>query len=500
MTFNSISFLIFFPAVAILYFLIPGRYRTAFLLLASFYFYMVFVPKYIFILLFLIVADYFLAQIMEKRTGRERKILLVLSILANLGALVFFKYFNFFGENIAAIANFLNWNYSPAVLSIIVPLGLSFHVFTSLSYVIEVYRGKYKPEKNFFAYALYIAFFPKLVSGPIERPYNLLPQFHKEHVFDYDRVTAGLQRMLWGFFKKIVVADNLALYVNQIYAEPYDYSGLVLITATIFFAVQLYYDFSGYTDIALGAAQVLGFKLMENFNLPYFSGSIAEFWRRWHISLSSWLSDYIYYPLVLSAKKISKFRLYWALLVTFILIGLWHGANWTFIAFGTIQGLYMIFGQITKDFRQWLANTIGLLQWPRLRRAFQIAITFGLVCLGFIFFRANTINDAYFIVVSSFSGLTGLAGGLAASIYQLNFHPLYEALKPLFERMGVDRSIFLPLVAIFAIAEIIDFRFGLFKAINSQHILIRWLIYIAAILAIMNLGVTFEAPFIYKRF
>lgn len=461
---------------------------------------MAFVPKYIFILLFLIVADYFLAQSIEKRTGRERKLLLFASILINLGALIFFKYFNFFGENIASIANFLNWNYSSTVLSIIVPLGLSFHVFTSLSYVIEVYRGKYKPEKNFFAYALYVAFFPKLVSGPIERPYNLLPQFHEKHYFDYDRVTAGLQRMLWGFFKKIVVADNLALYVNQIYGQPHDYSGLVLITATVFFAFQLYYDFSGYTDIALGTAQVLGFKLMENFNLPYFSGSIAEFWRRWHISLSSWLSDYVYYPLALSAKRINRFRLYWALLATFILIGLWHGANWTFVAFGAIQGSYLIFGQMTKNFRQRLAKITDLSQWPRLRRVSQIAITFGLVCLGFVFFRANTINDAYFIVINSFSGLAGLAGSLAASIYQFDFHPIYEALNPLLQRMGVDRSIFLPLIAIFAIAEIIDFRFGLFNAINSKPIWIRWLIYIAAILAIMNLGVTFEAPFIYNRF
>lgn len=441
-----------------------------------------------------------MAQSIEKRIGRERKLLLLASILINLGALIFFKYFNFFGENIAAIANFLNWNYSPTALSIIVPLGLSFHVFTSLSYVIEVYRGKYKSEKNFFAHALYIAFFPKLVSGPIERPYNLLPQFHEKHYFDYDRVTAGLQRMLWGFFKKIVVADNLALYVNQIYGQPHDYSGLVLITATVFFAFQLYYDFSGYTDIAIGAAQVLGFKLMENFNLPYFSGSIAEFWRRWHISLSSWLSDYVYYPLVFSTKRISPLRLYFSLLITFVLIGLWHGANWTFVTFGAIQGFYLIFGQITKNWREQLAQITGLLQRPRLRRVSQMVITFGLVCLGFIFFRADTLGDAYFIVVSSFSGLAGLVGGLAASIYQLNFHPLFEALMPLIERMGVDRSIFLPLIVIFITAEIIDFRLGLFKAINSQHIFIRWLIYIAAILAIMNLGVTFEAPFIYVRF
>src|SRR3989344_2706600 len=362
MSFNSISFLIFLPIIACLYFLVLHRYRTLLLLIASGYFYMVFVPKYIFILLFLIIADYFLAQAIEKRTGRERKFLLFASILTNLSALTFFKYFNFFSENVAALAGFLNWNYSPAILSFILPLGLSFHIFTSLSYVIEVYRGKYKPEKNFLIYALYVSFFPKLVAGPIERPYNLLPQLHEKYDFDYGRITAGLQRILWGFFKKIVIADNLALYVNQIYNQPHEYSGIVLAVATALFAFQLYYDFSGYTDIAIGSAQIFGFKLMENFNLPYFSVSIAEFWRRWHISLSSWLSDYVYYPLVLSSKRIGRIKIYWALFVTFILIGLWHGANWTFVAFGAIQGLYMIFGQMTKNFRQWLTKITGLLK------------------------------------------------------------------------------------------------------------------------------------------
>ncbi|MDO8743457.1 MAG: MBOAT family O-acyltransferase [Candidatus Azambacteria bacterium] len=487
MLFNSFSFLIFFPVVVLLYFLIPYRYRTLLLLIASGYFYMVFVPKYIFILLFLITADYFLAKAIEKRTGRKRKILLLASILANLGTLAFFKYFNFFSENIAALADFLNWNYSPAVLSLILPLGLSFHVFTSLSYVIEVYRGKYKPEKNFLTYALYVSFFPKLVSGPIERPYNLLPQLHENHNFNYDRVAAGLQRILWGFFKKIVIADNLALYVNQIYGQPHDYSGLILLTATVFFAFQLYSDFSGYTDIAIGSAQILGFKLTENFDRPYFSVSIAEFWRRWHISLSSWLSDYVYYPLVFSAKRISPLRLYFALLVTFVLIGLWHGANWTFVMFGTIQGFYIVLGKITKNWREWLSRTTGISRLPRLRRIFQMMITFGLVLVGFVFFRADTLGDAYFIITNSFSGLASLVGG-------------FEALKPLFERMGVNRGLLLPLIAIFITAEIIDFRRGLLAAINSQQTWIRWLIYIIAILAIMNLGVTFEAPFIYFRF
>lgn len=506
MLFNSISFLIFFPVVISLYFLVPHRYRTILLLIASGYFYMAFVPKYIFILFFLITVDYFLGKAIEKRTGRERKIFLIISILANIGTLFFFKYFNFFNENIVALANFLHWNYSPILLSIVLPIGLSFHVFQSLSYVIEVYRGKYQPEKNYLTYALYVMFFPQLVAGPIERPYNLLPQFHKENYFDYDRVITGLQRMLWGFFKKIVVADNLALYVNQVYNNSQDYSGLILLTATIFFAFQIYCDFSGYSDIAIGSAQVLGFKLMENFNNPYFSNSMAEFWRRWHISLSSWLHDYLFYPLMLSIKiTYSRLRLYFALFTTFVLIGLWHGANWTFITFGAIHGFYLIFGQMTKNWRQKIAQIVGLSQLPQLHRFFQIIITFSLFSLSLIFFRASTLANAYYIATNSFYGLTDLAKGLMISIHKLNFYPILETLKPLLQPLtlkmiAVNRLTILVAIVIFVLAEVIDFRDNLFKSINSQRTWIRWLIYIIAVLFIMNLGVTHEIPFIYFQF
>ncbi len=459
---------------------------------------MAFVPKYILILLFLITVDYFLGKIIEKRVGKERKVFFIISILSNIGILFFFKYFNFFNENVAALANFLHWNYSLTLLSIVLPLGLSFHVFQSLSYIIEIYRGKYKAENNYLTYALYVMFFPQLMAGPIERPYNLLPQFREKHDFNYDRVTAGLQRMLWGFFKKIVIADNLALYVNQIYGQPHNYSGLVLITATIFFFFQILCDFSGYTDIAIGSARILGFKLMENFNHSYFSRSIGEFWQRQHISLSTWFRDYLYYPL--GGSRVSNNRWYFNIFTVFLLSGLWHGANWTFAIWGGLHGFYLIFGKITKNWRQQMTQIIRLSQWPRLHYFYQIIITFTLVSLSFVFFRASTFSDAIYIVIHSFLGVIGLIKGLIISIYQLNLYPLFEALKPLFERMGVDRGILLPIVAIYVTAEIIDFRHGLFATVNSQRIWIRWLIYITAILAIMNLGVTFEAPFIYFRF
>lgn len=505
MLFNSFSFLIFFPVTVGLYYIIPYRYRALFLLLASSYFYMAFVPKYILILFFLIVVDYFLGRTIGKQTGRKRKIFLFISIAANIGTLFFFKYFNFFNENISRVADFVHWNYSPFFLSIILPLGLSFHIFQSLSYVIEVYRGKYEPEKNFLIYALYVMFFPQLVAGPIERPYNLLPQFHVKHDFDFASVAAGLQRMLWGFFKKIVIADNLALYVDAAYNYPHIYPGLTLFVATFFLAFQIYCDFSGYSDIAIGSARVLGFTLMENFNLPYFSRSIAEFWRRWHISLSSWVRDYFYYPFVLSVKRTSGFRVYWGLFIAFVLIGLWHGARWTFVAFGALHGFYTVFGYLTKKIRQHIAGILGISKRPFLHRFLQIAVTFGFVCLSFIFFRADTIRTAYYILGSSLWGVVGLGNGVASSVYQLSFHPAVEALKPLFQPLDMDYrriqfvGLFVAIITLVAV-EAVEYRGNLFAKINSQHVWVRWLIYVALTLSIMNLGVTKEIPFIYFQF
>lgn len=329
MTFNSVQFLIFFAVIFLIYFLLPYRFRWLLLLLASCYFYMAFIPAYVLILFAMIVIDYVAGIFIEKSAGRRRKLFLILSIISNIGILGFFKYFNFLSSNLSAVAHFLDWNYSLPLLSIALPLGLSFHTFQALSYTIEVYRGKQKAERHFGIYALYVMFFPQLVAGPIERPQQLLPQLHENHDFDYKRVTNGLKRMAWGFFKKVVVADHLAIIVNLVYNNPKGFTGPAFIMATVFFAFQLYSDFSAYTDIALGAASVLGIKLVENFQQPFFSKSIAEFWRRWHISLSTWFRDYVYYPLALSFKKTTKTKLYLAIMVTFLLSGLWHGTAGT---------------------------------------------------------------------------------------------------------------------------------------------------------------------------
>lgn len=404
MLFNSLSFLIFFPLIFLVYYAIPYRFRTLFLLLASCYFYMAFVPKYILILFFLITVDYFLAFLISDSTATKRTLFLCASIFANIGVLFFFKYFNFFNENISSIAQWLHWNYSPMILSIVLPLGLSFHVFQSLGYVVEVYRGKYQPEKKYLTYALYVMFFPQLVAGPIERPGHLLPQFSLEHDFIFVKARRGLERMLWGFFKKMVIADQIAQIVNPLFANPPSDSS-VLIVMVVLFSYQLYCDFSGYSDIAVGAALMLGFDLTENFNRPFSARSFADFWRRWHISLSSWLRDYLYYPLALGFGKVSKMKLYYSLFITFVLIGLWHGANWTFVVFGALHGAYLVVELFTDKSRKWFVDKSGLSKLPWLHHALQTVFVFALVSVSFIFFRAENVGQAWLILTHLFSNL-----------------------------------------------------------------------------------------------
>ncbi|MEI7983341.1 MAG: MBOAT family O-acyltransferase, partial [Bacteroidota bacterium] len=341
MLFNSIQFLLFFPLVTFLYFILPFRYRWLLLLLASCFFYMAFIPIYILILAITIVIDYYAGIYISQSTGKKRKFYLVISIISTCLVLFIFKYFNFFINNFNFIGSLLGLKYPVHILHILLPIGLSFHTFQSLSYVIEVYRGHQKPEYHFGIYSLYVMFYPQLVAGPIERPQNLLHQFHENHSFDYSNVTNGLKRMAWGMFKKIVIADRLALVVNFVYNDPANQTSLSIILATVFFAFQIYCDFSGYSDIAIGAAQVMGYKLMNNFDRPYFSETIADFWKRWHISLSSWLRDYLFLPLAYffsgKMKKESYLRIdsnqliyAFATLITFTICGLWHGAAWTF--------------------------------------------------------------------------------------------------------------------------------------------------------------------------
>ncbi len=406
MLFNSFEFLLFFPVVTALYFLLPQAWRWSLLLAASCLFYMAFIPKYILILAMTIVVDYTAAIFIERMpAGGLRRFTLVFSLAVTVAILAFFKYFNFLNDNVAALVRLLHWNYGVASLKIILPIGLSFHTFQSMSYVIEVYRGNQKAERHFGIYALYVMFYPQLVAGPIERPQNLLHQFREPHVFDYDRVTGGLKRMAFGLFKKVVIADALAEVVDQVYNNLHAYTGFPLLFATVCFAWQIYCDFSGYSDIALGAAQVMGFRLMENFDRPYSARSIGEFWRRWHISLMSWFRDYVYIPM--GGNRVGPVRRSWNLLATFLISGLWHGANWTFIAWGALNGMYLVLSSWTGSVREAIVRASGLAEHPRIRHALQVAVTFLLITLAWIFFRANTMDDALYVVSHLFDDFLG---------------------------------------------------------------------------------------------
>lgn len=512
MLFNSGEFLIFFPIVTIAYFLLPHRYRWALLLAASCWFYMAFIPKYILILGVTITVDYFAGLGLEKFEGRKKRWVLMASILANIGMLSFFKYFNFANENISALASFLGWNYPIHNLSIILPIGLSFHTFQSLSYTIEVYRGHQKAERHFGYLALYVMYYPQLVAGPIERPQNVLHQLHEEHHFEYQRVADGLKRMAWGMFKKVVIADRMVVFVNPVYSDPSSFSGPALVLATLAFAIQIYCDFSGYSDIALGSAQVMGVRLMKNFDHPYFARSISEFWSRWHISLSTWFRDYLYIPL--GGNRVSKPRWMFNIFVTFLVSGLWHGANWTYIIWGALHGTYFVLSALTESARARLASLLGLGGWPRLRAALSTLTTFALVSFAWIFFRAASLSDALYISGHLATGWTEFlrqgwrmlqqdwsqvaSGGL----YPLA-DSLFRALKPL---TGESRTVIvLTLFAllILLVVEILQFRGDVLERIRQRPVWFRRVLYASLIAAILILGASYasvQQAFIYFQF
>ncbi len=396
MLFNSIEFLFFFPLVVWVYFSLSHQTRWIWLLLASCYFYMVWNPPYILLLLFSSSIDYLAALKMGQTTDKTKKRkYLLLSILSNLGILFTFKYFNFFTDNLKLVTSSLGLQTSFPALKLILPLGISFYTFQALSYAIDVYRDKLKPERNYFKFALYILFFPQLVAGPIERSTHLLPQFYKKTSFDEARVISGLRLMLWGLFQKLVIADNLSAFVQAVYGKPTAYAAPAFILATYFFAFQIYCDFAGYSNIAIGSARVLGFDLMKNFDRPYFATSVTDFWRRWHISLSTWFKDYLYIPL--GGNRVSIPRWSFNILAVFIISGLWHGASWTFIIWGALHGLYMVAENILKPVWSRLFNALKIDTRSFSFTAAKVFMVFNLVCFAWIFFRANSLHDAGFI-------------------------------------------------------------------------------------------------------
>ena len=476
MLFNSFQFIIFFIVVTFAYFALPHKYRWFLLLMSSCYFYMAFVPIYILILGFTIVIDYFAGIYIEKSQNRKRKLFLIASLVANIGVLAVFKYYNFLNENLTILLHGVNYKNPIPFLSILLPIGLSFHTFQAMSYTIEVYRGKQASERNFGIYALYVMFYPQLVAGPIERPQNLIHQFYEKHYFEYHRVVEGMKLILWGLFKKIVIADRLAIYVNAIYNNPQHHNGPTFILATVFFAFQIYCDFSGYSEIAIGTAKIMGFKLMTNFNRPYFARNISEFWKRWHISLSTWFKDYLY--ISLGGNRVSVNRRYLNLFLVFLISGLWHGANWTFIIWGALNGFYLVFAIVTQNLRNGFDKITGLNKLPKFNSFIQILLTFALSCFAWIFFRANTTNDAFLIIKKIFT--------TNGSIY--------------FDEPSMLIMCFLGIIMLLFVEMKKEYYHGKFSFFNNDKWIVRHLSYAILIILILLIGVFDGGQFIYFQF
>ncbi len=395
MLFNSIDFAIFLPIVFALYWLLKDhlKLQNLFVVFASYVFYGWWDWRFLSLILFSTLVDYLVGIKLENSSSKKaRKALLFLSLVTNLGLLGFFKYYNFFLDNFTAAFSFFGTPINGDSLDIVLPVGISFYTFQTLSYTIDIYRNNLKPTRDFISFAAFVSFFPQLVAGPIERAVHLLPQFFKKRVFNYGLAVDGCRQILWGLFKKVVIADNCAYYVNMIFDNPGQHSGSTLLLGSVLFAFQIYGDFSGYSDIAIGVSRLFGFDLMKNFAFPYFSRDIAEFWRRWHISLSTWFRDYLYIPL--GGSKGSKWFQIRNIMIIFVVSGFWHGANWTFIVWGALNALYflplMILGKNRKNL-----DTAGEGQlFPGLKTVLSIALTFLLTCLAWIFFRSESIAHA----------------------------------------------------------------------------------------------------------
>ena len=389
MIFTSLEFLYFFVVTTLLFFIMPHRFRWQFMLVASCFFYMFFKPEYILILAFTIIVDYFAGIVIEKeKNDARRKSYLLLSLITNIGVLAFFKYYNFLDTQITSLAQLFGFNVNIPFLRMVLPIGLSFHTFQAMSYTIEVYRGNQRSEKHFGIYALYVMFYPQLVAGPIERPQNILHQLHEKKHFDYDRIVLGLRQMLFGFFKKIVIADRLSKYVDNVYADVPHANSVTVAIAITFFSFQIYCDFSGYSDIALGSAKVLGYDLMKNFDRPYISKNVSEFWRRWHISLSTWFNDYLYTPIIVEKRNWGNLSVVFGLFVTFFISGLWHGAGWTFIVWGLLHAVAVSFEFLTKKTRKKISKACPKFMYNVVSQI----LTFTFLCFVFVFFRAESFD------------------------------------------------------------------------------------------------------------
>ncbi|MCF8228836.1 MAG: MBOAT family protein [Bacteroidales bacterium] len=484
MLFNSIEYLIFLPLVVVLYYAISAKWRWLLLLAASYFFYMSWKVEYIVLILASTLVDYYAGLKMSRLKKKSaRKKYLLLSIIVNLGILAGFKYFNFFSENMNVLFGEMNIFYRLPELKVLLPVGISFYTFQTMSYSIDIYRGLTKPERHLGKFALYVSFFPQLVAGPIERSRNLLPQIHERKEFDPALIISGLKLILWGFFKKIVIADRIGIFVSSVYASPDENAGIPTILAAVLFIFQLYCDFSGYTDIARGSARLMGYDLMINFRRPLVAKSFKDFWERWHISLTTWFRDYLYFSLPAKYKgRVRMWLLQVNILITFILMGLWHGANWTFLLFGVLIGASLVIEDISTGLRRKFFRITGLNKHAKLQGFLGWIFVFALLILGCIFFRAATISQGFAILGNIFQ--PGEPGS-----------SLVEILKDKELVFGILQIIIL------MIAEWYHEKHNLIGKIARQPIYLRWTIYAGFFFYIVMFGIMSNPQeFIYFQF
>ena len=492
------QFLCFFPLVALLYYLIPHRFRHIFLLAASYYFYMCWNPKYALLMAASTVITYVSGILLGKEQNRRESgaaykrrahMIVFFSFAINLSILFFFKYFNFVSESVVHALSIFGIEAHQPRFDVVLPVGISFYTFQALSYTMDVYRGELAPEKNLLKYALFVSFFPQLVAGPIERSKNLIHQIHERHAFNWEQVKNGLLLMLFGFFQKLVLADRLAKVVNRVYNNWEAYQGYEIAVATLFFAFQIYCDFSSYSNIAIGAARTMGFTLMDNFDTPYFSESVSEFWRRWHISLSTWFRDYLYIPLGGSRK--GKLRTYINIMIVFLVSGLWHGASWHFVVWGGLNGLFQIIGSMAKPLRTKIVNLFHIDRQAFSHKLLRRLVTFVLICFTWLFFRAENMSSAI---------------GTLRRMSWLN-NPWIFVDGTLYT-LGLDQQEFMLLL--FSLGILLFFsvcryqKIDLLQKLEAQGLWFRWAVYLAGIFFVIIFGVygpqVDNSAFIYFQF
>lgn len=480
MLFNSIEYIIFLPIVFAVYWMIPDSKRWLLLWVVSYFFYMCWNPKYILLLLFTTGISYICARVMERQADKAgKKRTLILGLVCCLGVLFVYKYLNFSMEIVGDIFNLFSVKTNALPIDILLPVGISFYTFQTVSYLADVYRGEVKAEHNFGVYAAFISFFPQLVAGPIERTGNLLKQIKGEHIFSYENATYGLKRIAWGYFKKCVIADTVAIYVDIIYNNVGSYTGFSLLLATILFAIQIYCDFSGYSDIALGSAKLLGINLTENFRCPYMSTSVKEFWSRWHISLSSWFRDYVYIPL--GGNRVSKWKRDINLLITFLASGLWPGAAYTYVVWGGLHGLYQI---IENHIPRRAKKQMNIPE-----RLLKMLFIFGLICFAWIFFRASSLDDAIYVIVHMFDGIPHLFTYIRVGLNDVGINTWANLLQ------------LIGILGVLTLYDAISLKTDVFVWLGKQHWMVRWITYITLGLTTILLaqkGINTE--FVYFQF